>query len=145
MKAYRDFENDPVNFNYRRGAEFLAKLHDRGQHFVPIVDAAIYHPNPENASDIYATYDRGTATNSFMLNPDGSQYIGQVWPGYTVFPDFVGSGLNGTGAEDWWKQEIINWHDKIPFDGLWIDSMQFLQVLVPDSYLPCLVLAFDSR
>lgn len=27
-----------------------------------------------------------------MLNPDGSQYIGSVWPGFTVFPDWMADG-----------------------------------------------------
>ncbi len=42
-----------------------------------------------------------------MLNPDGSLYVGQVWPGYTVFPDWIGAVLNGTGTIDWWT---VNWH-----------------------------------
>jgi len=83
MNQYRDFENDQVRYSYREAAEFLGRLHDGGRHYVPIVDAAIYAPNPENASDAYATYDRGVETDSFMLNPDGSLYIGAVWPGYT--------------------------------------------------------------
>lgn len=51
MKSYRDFENDPVRFSYSEGEKFLGQLHENGQHWVPIVDSAIYIPNPENASD----------------------------------------------------------------------------------------------
>lgn len=83
MSQYRDFENDPVRFNYSEGAQFLAQLHANNQHYVPIVDSAIYSPNPDNASDAYLTYNRGLAVNAFMLNPDGSLYVGEVWPGYT--------------------------------------------------------------
>lgn len=113
MKGYRDFENDPVRFSYEEGAEFLSKLHANGQHWVPIVDSAIYAPNPENASDAYPPYDRGVAANAFMMNPDGSPYIGAVWPGYTVFPDWVGAVLNGSGAIDWWINELDLWHKDI--------------------------------
>jgi alpha-glucosidase len=83
MKAYRDFENDPLRFNYSEAAQFLGRLHAKGQHYVPIVDSAIYAPNPYNASDAYPTYNRGLDVNAFMMNPDGSTYIGAVWPGYT--------------------------------------------------------------
>ncbi len=83
MKGYRDFDNNPDRYSYVEGAKFIAKLHENGQHYVPIVDSAIYAPNPENPEDAYATYDRGVEANAFVLNPDGSIYYGAVWPGYT--------------------------------------------------------------
>lgn len=83
MKAYRDFENDPDRFSYSEGAEFLARLHQNNQHYVPIIDSAIYAPNPTNASDAYPPFDRGIEEDAFLLNTDGSVYIGAVWPGYT--------------------------------------------------------------
>lgn len=45
-----------------------------------------------NISNRYPSFDNGNATNSFMTNPDGSLYIGAVWPGYTVFPDWLSDG-----------------------------------------------------
>ena len=120
MNQYRNFETAQT-YGYKDGAKFLSKLHENGQHWVPIVDSAIYIPNPENASDAYPTFDRGNEKDSFMLNPDGSLYIGAVWPGYTVFPDWIGSVLNGTGAIEWWKDEISAWYQKVAFDGIWID------------------------
>lgn len=51
-----------------------------------------------------------------MTNPDGSTYIGEVWPGYTVFPDWLGSS-----AGPWWTNEMVTWHNKVAFDGAWID------------------------
>jgi alpha-glucosidase len=51
MNAYRDFENDEHRFPYAEGEEFLDKLHASGRHYVPIIDSAIYIPNPHNASD----------------------------------------------------------------------------------------------
>lgn len=59
-----------------------------------------------------------------MLNPDGTDYIGAVWPGYTVFPDFVGAVLNGTGAIDWWVSEMGMWYQNVSFDGIWIDMSE---------------------
>ncbi|KXX75580.1 Alpha-glucosidase [Madurella mycetomatis] len=124
MKKYRNFENDPVQYSYDEGAEFLAKLHTNHQHWIPIVDAAIYAPNPENPDDAYPPYDRGVEAKAFFLNPDGSIYYGAVWPGYTVFPDWVGAVLNSTGAIDWWISELSLWHEKVAFDGLWIDMSE---------------------
>lgn len=124
MNQYRDFENDQGRFGYVEGAKFLSQLHANGQHYIPIVDSAIYVPNPENASDAYPIFNRGNATDSFMLNPDGSLYIGEVWPGYTVFPDWVGSVLNGTGAFKWWANELELWHQNISFDGIWLDMSE---------------------
>ncbi len=83
MRQYRDFENDPVRFGYEEATKFLAKLHAKHQHYVPIVDSAIYAPNPENPDDAYPPYDRGVEAKAFVLNPDGSIYYGAVWPGYT--------------------------------------------------------------
>ncbi|MDB5694272.1 MAG: alpha-glucosidase [Alphaproteobacteria bacterium] len=45
----------------------------------------------------YAPYDSGLAGNRFVHNPDGSVYVGKVWPGDSVFPDFTDAG-----ARAWW-------------------------------------------
>lgn len=127
MNQYRDFDNDQNTFAYSEGADFLAKLHANGQHYVPIVDSAIYHPNPENASDAYPIFDRGVDAGAFLLNPDGSLYIGSVWPGYTVFPDWIAASLgtsNGSGAFEWWRSEVSGWHQNVSFDGIWIDMSE---------------------
>lgn len=119
MHQYRDFDNDPIRFNYSQGRTFLEKLHSQGQHYVPIVDSAIYVPNAANASDAYQPFNDGNETGSFLLNPDGSLYIGEVWPGYTVFPDWQTSS-----AQKWWKNQLVTWHNKIPIDGIWIDMSE---------------------
>jgi alpha-glucosidase len=116
MDQYRDFTLDPVTFSPSGVADFFGWLHGNNQHFVPIVDAAIYIPNPQNASDAYDTYARGNESGVFMTNPDGSQYIGAVWPGYTVFPDWMSS--NGAS---WWINEMMEWYKEVPFSGFWLD------------------------
>lgn len=84
MNQYRDFENDQNTFNYTEGAQFLSNLHSTYQHYVPIVDSAIYVPNPLNASDDYPSFTRGNDSGVFILNADGSLYIGAVWPGHVA-------------------------------------------------------------
>ena len=54
-----------------------------------------------------------------MTNPDGSLYIGDVWPGYTVFPDWLSGG-----AGAWWSNEIVEWLKKLSIDGIWIDMSE---------------------
>ncbi|OQD81138.1 hypothetical protein PENANT_c029G01722 [Penicillium antarcticum] len=119
MHGYRDFENDKDRYSYSEGEEFLDKLHKSGRHYVPIIDSAIYIPNPNNKSDAYETYTRGHKDNVFLKNPDGSEYIGAVWPGYTVFPDW-----HNPNTSDFWSNEIVAYHKKIAIDGIWIDMSE---------------------
>jgi alpha-glucosidase len=45
----------------------------------------------------YKPYDEGTAKKYFVTNPDGSTYVGKVWPGDSVFPDFTRDAVR-----QWW-------------------------------------------
>jgi alpha-glucosidase len=45
----------------------------------------------------YAPYDSGMKSDVFVKNPDGSVYVGVVWPGESVFPDFT-----LPRAREWW-------------------------------------------
>lgn len=40
----------------------------------------------------------------------------QVWPGATHFPDFF-----NPAAQEWWTRHMGEFHERLPFDGLWID------------------------
>ncbi|KXJ86898.1 glycosyl hydrolases family 31-domain-containing protein [Microdochium bolleyi] len=124
MDAYRDFENDPKNYAYGEGERFLARLHASNRHYVPIVDSAIYAPDRDDKKDRYPAFERGLDEQAFIMNPDGTAYIGEVWPGFTVFPDWIGAVLNGTGAIRWWISEVARYHKKIRFDGIWIDMSE---------------------
>jgi len=45
----------------------------------------------------YAPYDTGLAADAFVRTKDGQLYVGNVWPGASVFPDF---GL--ASVRTWW-------------------------------------------
>src|SRR5690606_33200192 len=45
----------------------------------------------------YAPYDSGTAGDHFVRRRDGSRYVGTVWPGDSVFPDFTRAATRA-----WW-------------------------------------------
>jgi alpha-glucosidase len=45
----------------------------------------------------YGPYDSGMAGDHFIKGPNGSLYVGEVWPGPSVFPEFTRSA-----TRDWW-------------------------------------------
>ena len=45
----------------------------------------------------YKPYDEGISKGFFVTNPDGSTYVGKVWPGDSVFPDFTRDAVR-----KWW-------------------------------------------
>lgn len=116
MYLYRDWTLDPISFNPAKFAEFLDGIHSANQYWIPIHDAAIYHPNPNNASDSEDYFTVGDQLNIWMLNPDNSTYIGDVWPGYTVFPDWLVSN-----TQSWWTEAFRNFSKIARFDGIWLD------------------------
>jgi alpha-glucosidase len=116
MFQYRDFTTDPNTYPQAEFKKWLDKLHKGGQKYVPIVDAAIYIPNPKNKSDAYKVYDDGHELDVYMKNPDGSEYIGAVWPGFTVFPDW-----SAKNTQKWWSKLYVDWFKEVPYDGIWLD------------------------
>ena len=71
----------------------VADLDRQGIKLVTITDLHVaYAPNQG-----YAPFDTGIAGNAFVHNPDGSLFVGKVWPGPSVFPDFTDAK-----ARSWW-------------------------------------------
>ncbi|KAI9722871.1 MAG: hypothetical protein M1828_004437 [Chrysothrix sp. TS-e1954] len=116
MSEYRDFTNGALNFPVGAGQAFLSKLHAAGQHYVPIVDANLYAPDPTNKSDSYEPFERGADSNAFIRNGADSFYYGANWPGYSVWADWLVSQ-----SQDLWSYELSDWYKRIPYDGIWID------------------------
>ncbi len=87
----RPFTVDPKGFPNFSG--FVADLRKQHLHLVTITDLHIAHaPNQD-----YSPYDTGHAGNHFVKNPDGSEFVGVVWPGPAVFPDFTRAQ-----TREWW-------------------------------------------
>ena len=112
----RDFTNNPGHYDIAPGQQFLAQLHERGQYYLPILDPNIYVPNPTNASDVYPTFDRGVELNAYLRDGDEDYYYGVEWPGFSVFPDFL-----MPQAQQFWTEQIQQFHDVFEFDGFWLD------------------------
>src|SRR5262249_18718915 len=89
-------KNRPFTVSAERYPHFVEMLHDLSkEHFrvVTITDLHIAHlPNAG-----YAPYDTGEAGDHFVKNRDGSEFVGTVWPGDSVFPDFTRQS-----TREWW-------------------------------------------
>ena len=93
-----------------------------GEQFKLILITDLHIAKLPNAG--YKPYDSGVAGDHFVKNPDGSTFVGTVWPGASVFPDFTQAR-----TRQWWGslyQEFIDagvagfWNDMnepAVFDG----------------------------
>ncbi len=73
--------------------QMVADFRAQGIHTIAITDLHI-KKNPNHG---YTPYDSGIKQDVFVKNPDGSIFVGPVWPGDSVFPDFTLSRVR-----DWW-------------------------------------------
>ena len=73
--------------------KMVADLREEGFHVIAITDLHIKRLPDHN----YSPFDSGTKNDVFVKNPDGSVYVGPVWPQESVFPDFTLSRVR-----DWW-------------------------------------------
>ncbi len=123
------YRNRPFTVDPGRFPDFAGLVSDlRKQHFhlVTITDLHIAHmPNQG-----YMPYDTGHAGDNFVKNPDGSEFVGIVWPGPAVFPDFTRAP-----TRDWWgglyKQFV-----KDGVSGFWNDMNEPSVFDGPDKTMP---------
>ncbi|KAJ1025292.1 hypothetical protein NDA13_004109 [Ustilago tritici] len=115
MQEFRDFTTDPSRFPPTEFAAMISKLRENHQHYIPIIDMAIPKA-PTNSSDVYYPGTRGDELNVFMRNRNGSEYIGEVRPGYTSFVD-----QQAENAQKWWTEAIGNFSKVVDFSGIWLD------------------------
>ena len=104
----------------------LIKLHAMHFHVVAITDLHVASAPGQN----YPPYDSGIAANAFLHNPDGTVYIGSVWPGPSVFPDSTRAATRA-----WWGTLYENF-THIGFDGFWNDMNEPSIFNVPSGTMP---------
>jgi alpha-glucosidase len=123
------FKNRPFTVNPETFPNFPGLVADlRKQHFhlVNITDLHIAHV----ADHGYAPYDTGHAGNHFVKNADGGEFVGIVWPGPAVFPDFTRSQ-----TREWWG----GLYDEFVKDGVagfWNDMNEPSVFDGPDKTMP---------
>lgn len=84
---YQD-RNRPFTVNTTTFPDFAGLMTDLksiGFHAVTIVDLHIAAAKDQG----YVPYDTGMAGDHFLHRADGSLYVGTVWPGASVFPEFT--------------------------------------------------------
>ncbi|KAL6481335.1 hypothetical protein MHYP_G00094150 [Metynnis hypsauchen] len=111
MDRALDFTIDPVKFSTL--PDLVKDLHIHNQRYVMILDPGISSTQPAGS---YLPFEEGIKQGIFINKSSGDTLIGKVWPGLTAFPDF-----SNPDTHEWWYQNLKNFHDKVPFDGLWID------------------------
>lgn len=87
----------------------LADLEKKGRKVIPILDPGV------KQEPGYSVYEDGRRHDIFCRNPQGHEFVGQVWPGDTVFPDF-----SLPEGRAWWTR----WVKKFGAPGIrgaWID------------------------
>ena len=90
---------------------FVDELKQMQFHLILITDLHIAYLPKQG----YLPFDSGVAGDHFLKNPDGSLYVGEVWPGPSVFPDFM---QNST--REWWGGLYKNFYDE-GVAGFWND------------------------
>jgi alpha-glucosidase len=126
-----DFQQDnrPFTVNSERFPHFQRMLEDLKKeefHVVVITDLHIAHlPNAA-----YLPYDTGTAQDRFVKNPDGSVFVGSVWPGPAVFPDFTQQQTRA-----WWGGLYKDFYSE-GVSGFWNDMNEPSVFLTPLLTMP---------
>lgn len=124
-----DFTLNMTNFGDL--ALFVTESASQGLRFIPILDPAINTEKGENyqthinalVKNVYITWandslqpDNNCTSSPGNCQPLSNVMLAYVWPdGRTAFPDFFKDR-----TVNWWHQELINFHNTIPYHGIWI-------------------------
>jgi alpha-glucosidase len=107
MDNYKIFTWD--NNRFPQPKKMLDELEGMGFKNVVIVDPGI------KVEKTYKAFEEGLTKDLFLKYPDGTNYTGQVWPGWCYFPDFT-----NPKTRDWWGNSFKGYiNDGI--DGFWND------------------------
>ena len=111
MEEYKVFTWDKERFPEPK--RMLEKLKSMGFKVVVIMDPGV------KVEEGYKPYDEGKAKDLFIKYPDGTNYEGEVWPGWCHFPDFTKAETRNWWAES--MQEMIG----EGLSGFWNDMNEF--------------------
>lgn len=107
MEKFKIFTWD--NEHFKNPQEMIKTLQSKGFHIVVMCDPGI------KIEEGYGPYESGIAEDVFIKYPDGTNYSGEVWPGWCHFPDFT-----DPKARKWWKEKLKSYTD-LGIDGYWND------------------------
>jgi alpha-glucosidase len=107
MEQYKIFTWSKRDFPDPKG--MIKKLKELGFEVVVMCDPGI------KVEEGYKTYDEGVRNQVFIKYPDGTDYMGQVWPGMVSLPDFT-----NPVAREWWKEQFKEYIE-LGVEGFWND------------------------
>ena len=120
-------KNRPFTINRERFPHFENMVKDfRQQGFKLITITDLHIAKVEG----YKPYEEGMKRDAFVKNPDGSVYVGPVWPGPSVFPDFTRSAVR-----DWWGTLYTDFV-KMGVRGFWNDMNEPAVFVQPTKTMP---------
>lgn len=107
MDGYRIFTWNKKNFP--EPAKMIRDLSRDGFKIAVILDPGI---KVDSTYDVYRT---GLAGGHFLTYPDGTIYVGKVWPGECAFPDF-----SNPATREWWGRQLTSL-TTLGVRGFWTD------------------------
>lgn len=108
MDQYRSFTFDPKGFADPRG--LTRALRAQGFRNVWILDPGIKRESG------HFVYEQGTRGDHWVKTASGEPFVGKVWPGECVFPDFTRAA-----TRSWWGRLTAEFVDQAGADGIWND------------------------
>ncbi len=122
MDHYKVFTQDPRAFPDFRG--MIEKLKKMNFKLVVIIDPGV---KVENG---YALCDQGRQKDYFIKDSRGKDYIGQVWPGESFFPDFLREEVRA-----WWGT-FVKGLEELGVEGIWNDMNEPADMSNPSKTVP---------
>ena len=107
MDGFRSFTFHPLDFADSRGLN--EKLHAIDFRSIAIIDPGIKF---ESGYDVYET---GNEIDAWVRDRHGRPFVGKVWPGPCVFPDYTRKDVR-----EWWGGLYKDWL-RSGMDGIWND------------------------
>ncbi|KAM7264679.1 hypothetical protein ACFE04_002362 [Oxalis oulophora] len=107
MDGFRCFTFDKERFQDPKS--LVKDLHQIGFKAIWMLDPGIKHEGG------YFVYDTGSKNDVWIQQADGKPFVGEVWPGPCVFPDFTQSK-----ARSWWA-DLVKEFTSNGVDGIWND------------------------
>jgi alpha-glucosidase len=124
QQDYAPFTINPQYFPHFE--QMIADLLAQGIRIIAITDLHI----KKNPGHGYAPYDTGMQEDVFVKNPDGSVFVGAVWPADSVFPDFTLSRVRA-----WWGA-LYKDFVRMGVAGFWNDMNEPSVFLRADKTMP---------
>ena len=122
MDGFRVFTFDPKKFPDPKATNDY--LHAQGFHSVWMIDPGV------KKDPGYAVYDSGSKEDVWVQTVAGNSFVGKVWPGDCVFPDFT-----MPAARQWWAGLYKDYIAK-GIDGVWNDMDEPAVFDGPDNSMP---------